>query len=80
MEALLFLPCVLSDDTQAGWTRKYLMATRLNRKPGGFTDPQVCGVVGAVLCLCCSYIFNTSTSPSCPETVLTERKQNVNSF
>lgn len=72
-EALLFLPCVLSDDTQACLTRKCLTAAPVNRKPGGFTGPQVCRW--------CSWscssrsLFSTSTSPSCPDAVLTERIQ-----
>lgn len=41
METLLYLLCVFSDDTQACLMRKYLGATGLNRKRGGFTEPQI---------------------------------------
>lgn len=71
--------CTLRRHSEACLTRKHLTATRGNRKPGGFTEPQVGGVVEAVLRLCRSSrsLFNTSTCPSCPDGVLTERRHNV---
>lgn len=50
---------------------------QLNRKPVGFAEPQVCGV--SCHC-CCPSPLNTSISPSFPDAVLSQRRQNGNDF